>query len=62
MDVLSDHDIEWSKAVMDDKVMLNDILSFETVNFLFKYELYEEAQMYSNLPVQGRPVWQVDTV
>ena len=21
-----------------------------------------EAQMYSNLPVQGRPVWQVDTV
>ncbi|KAJ7384033.1 hypothetical protein OS493_024047 [Desmophyllum pertusum] len=38
--VLSDHDIEWTKAVMEDKVMLNDILSFETVNFLFKYELY----------------------
>lgn len=38
--VLADHDIEWTKAVMDDKIMLNDILSFETVNFVFKYELY----------------------
>ena len=38
--VLSDHDIEWTKTVMDDKVMLKDILTFETVNFVFKYELY----------------------
>lgn len=38
--VLADHDIEWTKSVMDDKIMLNDILSFETVNFVFKYELY----------------------
>lgn len=38
--VLADYDIEWTKAVMEDKLLLNDILSFETVNFVFKYELY----------------------